>query len=305
MNSAEQENSHFTRRHFISSMATIGLSSFISFPLVSKSQAMNEKKLTVKEVMDLILKTIPGAPFNETVDTLKAGSADQEVSGIVTTMFPTIEIIRRTIELKANFIIVHEPTFYNHLDDTKWLEENKVYKYKRDLLDKNKIVVWRFHDYWHSHVPDGILNGFLRQVGWEKYYDPDSTLIIKHPKTPLGEIIKHVKAKLGIAQVRVVGDLAQPCERIALLPGAWGGRRQIGVLQKEEPDAILCGEISEWETAEYVRDLRSMGLKTSLVVLGHAVSEEPGMMWLAEWLQPKVGGIAVTHIPSNDPFIRV
>jgi putative NIF3 family GTP cyclohydrolase 1 type 2 len=305
MISAAQDNLRFSRRHFVASMATIGISSFIDFPVTAQAGMINEKKLTVKQIMDLILKTIPGAPFSETVDTLKTGIEGQEVSGIVTTMFPTIDIIRKAIELNANFIIVHEPTFYNHLDDTKWLEENKVYTFKRDLLDKNKIAVWRFHDYWHSHVPDGILNGFLIQLGWQKYYNPDAPLIIKHPRAQLGEIIKHVKARLGIEQVRVVGDLAQSCERIALLPGAYGGRHQIGLLQNEEPDVILCGEVSEWETAEYVRDLRAMGLATSLVVLGHAVSEEPGMLWLAQWLQPKVPGITVTHIASKDPFIRV
>jgi hypothetical protein len=46
---------------------------------------------TVKQVIDIILKEIPGAPFTTTVDQLRSGSMDQEVTGIVTTMFPTIE----------------------------------------------------------------------------------------------------------------------------------------------------------------------------------------------------------------------
>lgn len=45
-----------------------------------------------------------------------------------------------------------------------------------------------------------------------------------------------------------------------------------------------------------------MGLKTSLIVLGHAVSEEPGLEWLVKWLQPQIPAIQVTHIPSNDAF---
>ena len=40
-----------------------------------------------------------------------------------------------------------------------------------------------------------------------------------------------------------------------------------------------------------------------MIVLGHVFSEEPGMEWLAEWLQPKLPGIPVLHIPSGEPFI--
>jgi putative NIF3 family GTP cyclohydrolase 1 type 2 len=45
-----------------------------------------------------------------------------------------------------------------------------------------------------------------------------------------------------------------------------------------------------------------MGEKRALIVLGHAVSEEPGMQWLVGWLQPKVPGINITHIPAQNPF---
>jgi hypothetical protein len=63
--------------------------------------------------------------------------------------------------------------------------------------------------------------------------------------------------------------------------------------------------VHEWETAEYIRDARLMGSKTSLIVLSHSVSEEPGMEYLVEWLQPKVPGLKITHIASNSPFIWV
>jgi putative NIF3 family GTP cyclohydrolase 1 type 2 len=65
---------------------------------------------------------------------------------------------------------------------------------------------------------------------------------------------------------------------------------------------IIVGELAEWETAEYVRDSRAMGTKRSLIVLGHSQSEEPGMKWLVQWLQPKIKDIKVTHVPSNNPF---
>ena len=86
------------------------------------------------------------------------------------------------------------------------------------------------------------------------------------------------------------------------MPGAAGGTSQIQALQAEKPDVLIVGEVAEWETAEYIRDAQSMKLPMSLIVLGHAESEEPGMEWLVSWLQPKVQDIKVTNVPSHYPF---
>jgi putative NIF3 family GTP cyclohydrolase 1 type 2 len=262
-------------------------------------------KMTIQQVIDLILTTIPGAPFKETVDTIKSGDGQQEVKGIVSTMFATVDVIKLTASLGANFIIAHEPTFYNHRDDTAWLESDQVFQFKNELLKKHGIVVWRFHDYWHTHRPDGVQMGVLTKLGWQDYFNAENSRMVVVPSTSLGDLITHVKKSLGIRQVRFIGDPKQICKRIALSPGAAGGRSQIQLLQKEKPDVLIVGEISEWETAEYIRDAQSMNLPMSLVVLGHAESEEPGMEWLVSWLQPKVPGIKVSHVPSHYPFKEV
>ena len=64
------------------------------------------------------------------------------------------------------------------------------------------------------------------------------------------------------------------------MPGAAGGRSQITAIEKTQPDVIFCGEASEWETPEYVRDARRQGKKLSLVILGHIMSEAAGMEWV-------------------------
>ena len=258
--------------------------------------------MTIQQVIDLILKEIPGAPFSETVDTIKSGNAQQEIKGIVTTMFATIDVINKAASLGANFIIAHEPTFYNHRDDTAWLDASDVFRYKNDLLKKHSIVVWRFHDYWHTHRPDGVLMGVLTKLGWQNHYNSQNPRLVVVPPMSLGDLINHSKKSLGIRQVRFIGDVKQVCKRVALMPCASGGRSHIDILQKEKPDVLIVGEIAEWETAEYIRDAQAMKLPMSLIVLGHAESEEPGMEWLVSWLQPKVKGIKVSHVPSHYPF---
>lgn len=256
---------------------------------------------TVQDIIDLILKDIPGAPFSKTVDTIKCGRADQPVTGIITTMFPTIRIIEEAAKRKANFIIAHEPSYYNHTDDTAWVPKNEVLKKKLALLNKHQIAIWRFHDQWHARQPDGILYGVLKKTGWSTYYE-NGKRVINIPPVSLQDLVTHLKTSLGIGHVKLIGDLSQTCSRIALLPGAAGGQAQITLVENEQPDVLIVGEVHEWETAEYIRDAQALGSKTALIILGHSVSEEPGMDWLAEWLQPQIPNIPVTHITSGDPF---
>lgn len=288
------------RRQFIGQVLKAGSASLL-FSLPATATASEMKEYTVQNIMDILLKEIPGAPFKTTVDTLKSGKADAKVTGIVTTMFSTAEVIEQAVKLKANFIIAHEPTFYNHTDDTNWTGNNEIVKKKQALLDQHGITVWRCHDYWHTYRPDGILNGVLKKAGWLQYNSKVES-VFSIPSASLKEIAEHLKKTLQIQHVKVVGDLQQKCQRIGLMPGAAGGQRQIIFAEREKPDVLIIGETHEWETVEYIRDARRLGLSIALIILGHSVSEEPGMEWMAEWLQPRVPELKVTHIASKDPF---
>jgi len=301
------DNGNYDRRNFIGTLTkAAGAAAFLS--IANSSGASGNinvhKQYTVQDIIDIILKEIPGAPFNQTVDTLKSGSAGQQVTGIVTTMFATVDIIKQAAKLKANFIIAHEPTFYNHTDDTNWVAGNKVVKAKQDLLKQHHIAVWRFHDYWHAHKPDGIIYGVLKKTGWNKYYK-EGQRVLQIPSTSVKDIALHFKSSLGIEQVRVIGDLSVACTRVSVMPGAWGGQRQVTFAEAESPDVLIIGETPEWEAAEYYRDTVALGNKKALIVLGHSVSEEPGMEWLVDWLKPKVPELTVTHIASESPFTWV
>ena len=292
----------FNRRKFISTASkAAGAMVLVTAPLVNFAANWQPgyKVITVGEVMDLFISEVPGAPFEKTVDTLKSGNRDIKVTGIITTMFATLEVIQKTIAAGANFIIAHEPTFYNHLDETDWLENDGVYKYKAALLQQYQIAVWRNHDYIHRHVPDGVETSVVARLGWTKMYN-DKTGIAQLPAINLKALIQHTKDKLGITMLRYIGNLQQPCEKILLMPGAAGGKTQIEAISKKKPDVLICGEIQEWETAEYVRDAQTKGELLSLIVLGHIASEEPGSEYMLNWLHEKVPGIKATHIAANN-----
>jgi putative NIF3 family GTP cyclohydrolase 1 type 2 len=284
-----------TRRKFITNLS-LTTAAVIATPAFSRANGFfkADDNYTVGQIMDMFIKTVPNGPFPNTVDTLKAGNRDMVVTGIVTTMFPTVEVIKKAIDLDANFIICHEPTFYNHTDDVSWLQNDDVYNYKADLLKKHNIAIWRNHDYIHSIRPDGVTTGVVAKLGWKDYRQGTNTFIF--PGITLGALIAQLKQKLETPGVRYIGDLAQTCKNVLLMPGAAGGRAQIENIAKYKPDVLVCGEIAEWETAEYVRDARAEGRSVALVVTGHIPSEEAGSAFMADWIKQRISSIKTTHV---------
>lgn len=293
------ENNLYKRREFLGNVAKAGAAGWLAAPALQ--YFIPSQPLTVSQVIDRIIAEVPGGKLTNTVDTLKSGSPDMVVTGIVTTMFATVKVIEAAAKIKANFIIAHEPTFYNHLDNLNWVENNTVAKEKIALLEKYQITIWRFHDYWHAIQPDGILHGVLLKTGWLPF-NPKEETIFQIPAQPLIEIIYDLKQSLNIPHLRYIGDPNATCSVIALLPGAAGSQKQMNAQIRSKADLIIVGESSEWETPEYVRDARTLGKQISLIVLGHAFSEEPGMEWLVQWLGPKIPGTPIRHIASGEPF---
>ncbi|HEX2950467.1 MAG TPA: Nif3-like dinuclear metal center hexameric protein, partial [Armatimonadota bacterium] len=226
----------------------------------------------------------------------------QTVTGVGTTFLLTVAVIERAITQGINFIITHEPTFYNHRDETEWLHDDPCYQAKRRLLDEHHIAVWRFHDGLHALQPDPIFVGLAKRLGWHDSMLPDDPYVCQSLSRSLHELVDEVKTQLGLPTVRVVGDLTMPCTKAGLLIGACGGTAQITMLARPDIDLLICGEINEWETNIYVRDAMDLGQRKALVVIGHAASEEPGMDEILPWLQARLPGLPITFLPTEQPF---
>ena len=132
----------------------------------------------IQKMKDYHRGTVNGVAIDEstTRDKILFGNPDQECTGIVTTCYASVEVIRKARQLNANLIISHEALFWNHGDHTDWLEEteNKTYLEKKKLLEEGNLVVWRDHDYIHSGIPvhgeyvDGIFYGVMKNAGMGK-----------------------------------------------------------------------------------------------------------------------------------------
>ena len=292
------DSTQTTRREFLLKSGSMVAAGLLASPFSSFAFAPAQS-WTVGQIMDAFIAQVPNAPFAQTVDTIKVGSRDTVVTGVVTTMFTTLEIIRKAIELKANLIIPHEPTFFSGQDETDYLQDDPVYRAKYDLMEKNGITLWRNHDYVHRMQDDGVRIGVVDELGWNDYYQAKSP-VLNIPKTNLRDLINHIKTRMNVPAMRYVGDLSQACSKMLLLPGAVGGRRQIEGIMKEKPDVLVCGESNEWETPEYVRAANEMGIKLSMIEIGHSASEEGGSAFVKNWLNENMPGLPAFHIPSGN-----
>lgn len=266
--------------------------------------------MTIQEIIDRILAYHPDIGNRRTCDVIVGSDPNAECTGILVSIAPTVAVIRKAIEIGANFIFVHEPTYFSGYDDEcEWLEGNPVYEEKKKLLEENGIVVYRDHDHIHSHKPDGIFHYLVRQLGWEDYVVPGTReMEIKLPPITLGDLTKQVKKAMGLEHIRYIGSPDAVVSTVGfcghLLPGPhtnWSNNDQLAASWKY--DVVIPGETVDWTAPLYYYDAALLGHAKGMIIPGHFVQEEAGMRWAPEWLRPLVGDtFPITFEAAGDLF---
>jgi len=258
--------------------------------------------MTAQQVVERIQKKLQELKINwraQTVDTFKAGLPETEVRAIATTGMATFDVLHRAATAGRNFVITHEPTFYNHLDQTADLEIDPIYQAKQRFIKDNNLVVFRFHDHAHALQPDPLVAGSARMLGWTQYASPNEPRIYVLPPTTLRELAIDVSAKLKGRAIRVAGDPEMKVTRVALGPGYGVPALTTSI------DVAVGGETAEsGGNAEYILDAAADGQKKGMILLGHMMSEDWGMREVAEWLRPLVPEVTVEWLPAGEPFTR-
>lgn len=245
-----------------------------------------------------------GVPWRDATyrDTFKFGGPDTVVTGIATTAFVSLEVIERAAAERLNMIIPHEDTFWNDRDDVAMVSGDPLYARKVELLRRHDIVVFRIHDHMHAQRPDFTYVGSARAIGLDARYEtaPGSHRFLI-PETTLGTLAAEVQRRSGGRAIRVVGD-----------PSARVSRVQLGVgyatpaINDPDVDVVISGELQEadggFDSPEYVLDAAAVGIPKGWIMLGHVVSEEAGMLEMAEWIGGFVSEVPVRLVKAGEPF---
>ena len=165
------------------------------------------------------LKTWNDIPVDEdnTCDTVKSGSVDKEVHKVAIAMFGTIEVIKQVVDWGADFLIVHEPLFYDHMDD---IHDLAIVKEKQRIIYDSGLTIFRFHDYAHAMNPDMICAGEIKYACLEGVIKERkkfgvTTFILKEPLTA-EELAEKLIRNLNLDQIRVSGSINETVLPVAL-----------------------------------------------------------------------------------------
>jgi putative NIF3 family GTP cyclohydrolase 1 type 2 len=258
--------------------------------------------VTAQDIVTRIQQKLAGdgiAWRAQTVDTFKAGRPDTGIRGIATTGMATFDVLRRASGAGRNFVITHEPTFYNHQDQTDTLTADPTYVAKLRFIEEHGMVVWRFHDHAHMLRPDPLVAGSARTLGLAPYASPSERGVYVVPETTLRALAANVARRLGGHAIRVCGDPEMKVTRVAMGPG-WG----VPALT-QAVDVSIGGEAPEsGGHAEYAMDAQALGHARGVILLGHMMSEDWGMREVADWLRAFVTDVPIDWIAAGEPFGR-
>ena len=267
------------------------------------------------------IDSFTGKPIDEetTRDKVLYGDTAQECTGIVTCIWPTVDIIKRARELGANCIISHEAIFWNHGDHQDTVGDTAAFKAKKELLDDWGGAVWRCHDLIHSRVPidtdramaDGIFYGLADKLGWLDYRVGDDRgfcLEYEIPETDATELARELVAKLDLNGTRITGDSHARVRRVRIPMHVTGEAKsdthEINETDARGDDCLMTMEFIDFTTCEYIRDAGMLGQNKCAITIGHFNLEEPGMEYMVHWLPEALGtdAIPTTFVRMEDTY---
>ncbi|MCF0114044.1 MAG: Nif3-like dinuclear metal center hexameric protein [Erysipelotrichaceae bacterium] len=273
--------------------------------------------MKIKEVIEIVLGYHPMFPKEyKGADDFKCGNPEDECTGVVVALVPTVNVIKKAIELNANLILCHEPTYHTSSDDG-WHEafNNSVVEEKMKLVEDHGIVIWRDHDHMHAHQPDQIFTGVLKYLGFDQqFYKNSNTGAFAHyicdiEETTLECLCVYLCDKIGLNGCRYIGDPDLAVKRIAFLGHLYPEKREVEYsvncireFEEHDVDVVIPLETIDWTICSYVRDGYQLNKPMGLISAGHFNIEELGMKYLCEQLKPLVSGVCMTYVESEDIY---
>lgn len=237
----------------------------------------------------------------DTVDTFKSGNAGTEIHGIAVGWMSYTWALERGLELGCNVFVTHEPTFYDHYDNDPSIFRFSPAHDKRRFIENNDLVIIRCHDLWDLlpaiGIPDtwGSFLGFGPPIDANEYirvYDAGGRSALEITRQVAGRV-----KPLGQEAVQFIGPMDKRVNRVCTGTGAI--TPMFTYIEEFDADMAICSDDGLW----YWRDgAYAIDAGIPLLVINHAVSEEAGMISLANLLRSQFPNIPVHHIPQQCMF---
>lgn len=263
--------------------------------------------MTATQILEFFFSKAPWINRETTVDRVIVGDGNKPVQRVLVTWMPSLAAVKAAIDGKYDLLLTHEPTFYDHRDyrdnpdDMKKVETSMK---KRKLIEDAGLVIVRNHDVWDLFPDIGIPFAWAKHLGFEakpvqigggRYmhrYDMEPLTLETFAKQVAARV-----AALGEDAVEVFGE---PGTMVSKVGVGTGCATQPATFQFMGCDVSIVSDdgTSYWKQLQQAKDEGHPFIRVS-----HGVSEEPGMVTLADYLREQLPQLEVKHLP-HVPFYR-
>ncbi len=247
------------------------------------------------------------APLNlkESYDNVgfMVGDREKEVTKVLVALDCTIKVIEEAKELGAQLILTHHPLLFIK---PKTITTDSLQGKKLMKLIENGIALYSSHTNWDT-VKGGLNDEFVKILGFQESKiievapsDPTAgvgRIVQLKEETTLEKIIKGIKDKFKIQNLRYSGELNKKVRTIALVNGS--GEDYLQQAYDLGAELLITGDT----TYHFVSDYEEMGL--AVIDIGHFNSEWPLVISLSEKIKKVLEPRGVEIIMSNatrDPY---
>ena len=257
--------------------------------------------MKVKDIGEHFLSRVDWVDRDNTVDRIIVGDPERDVQACLVTWMPSFDAIRTTVARGVSLLVCHEPTFWDHGDDTPGRKPRVSEKLR--FIHEHGLTILRNHDCWDRWPKIGIpwawasflgLKGapaVLGADGYQHRYD-----IAPVPFEEFAREIAARTATIGEPLVEGVGDPEQPVSKIGIGTGC--GCNVFTYLDMGCDCCIICDDgTAYWRGVQYAEDL---GIP--VICVNHATSEEPGMVTLTQYINEEIEGVTAEHLVQGCRF---
>jgi GTP cyclohydrolase I len=263
------------------------------------------KTLLVQDVDNFLSKFAPPKLAEEWDKIgLQVGSLHDPVRGISVSLDVTEAVLWEAVEHDTNLLITHHPLFMRPI---VCLDEANPPTQLARLATRMDINILAFHtnlDACREGLND-LLAKNLKLKGLKPLLPSRDPRLgnaglgrIGHvQKIRLKELLKTIGKKLSLKNLRYVGDLHHPIERIAVMTGSGGGF--FHEAKRAGADLLVTGDV------KYHHALDALAEGIALIDIGHYAGEIGMVSLIAKKLRPWAKKYSVKvfeTLVSADPF---
>ncbi|MBR1560094.1 MAG: Nif3-like dinuclear metal center hexameric protein [Clostridia bacterium] len=230
--------------------------------------------VTVKDMMALLLPLAPVEDAEEWDNVgLLAGREASEVEAVLCALDLTEAVVDEAVRRGAQMIVTHHPILFR---GRKHLREDDAEGRMLCKLIRADLALYAMHTNYDNACP-GVNDALAAALGLSDAEVVERCVRVGATDAgTFGAFADRVERALG-GPVRRFGDLDKPIKRVAVVGGSGGD--YLSAAMAAGADAFVTGEIS------YHRALDAACDGLCVVEAGHAATERPGILALADALQ--------------------